>query len=77
VIPRVGMRQERPFLCLDRRRPESISPTGDGHFALDGRLTDAGVECGIFRKGWRYFGPGNLEPLGGLHRIPFALGNLL
>ncbi len=90
VLPRVddgagrahaGMRLERPLVFgLD-----DASGTGkdrvdftfrDRRFALDdGRLTDVLIECGIFGKGWCCLGPGDLEPLGRLHRVPFALGD--
>src|SRR5439155_24629655 len=90
VLPRVddrtgrahaGMRLERPFVFrLDdpRRAGEGWLdfPSRDRYFALDdGRLTDVLIKCGIFGKGRSGLGPGDHEPLGRLHRVPFALGD--
>src|SRR5271166_4634959 len=76
-----GMRLERPlvFRLDDPRGPRENRVDvayRDRHLALDdGRLTDVLVECGIFGKGRRRVGPGDLEPLGRLHGVPFALGD--
>ena len=46
----------------------------DRHLAFDDRrLTDVVVECRLFGEGRHRLGPGDLEPLGCLHRVPFAL----
>jgi hypothetical protein len=73
------MRLERP-LVLRLDEPHGTGEDRidvahrDRHLALDdGRLTDVLVECGIFGKGRRYLGPGDLKPLGRLHGVPFAL----
>ena len=76
-----GMRLERPFVF----RFDDPRGTGEGrvdlarrerHLALeDGRLTHVVVKYGHLRKGRRCLGPGDPEPLGRLHRVPFALGD--
>jgi hypothetical protein len=51
---------------------------GESRVDLAGRdrhLTDVLVECAHFGEGRRRLEPGDLEPVGRLHRIPFVFGD--
>ena len=77
--PHAGVRLERPFvLRFDDPRGSGKSEVDlarrDRHLAFDHRrLADVVVECRHFGERRRRLGPGDVEPLGCLHRVPFAL----
>jgi len=79
--PHAGVRLERPFvLRFDDTRCSGKSAVDlarrDRHLAFDHRrLADVVVECRHFGEGRRRLGPGDAQPLGCLHGVPFALGD--